>query len=190
MEKLNNILSVSRETLNSLDTSFVNTYTQYLHTVDHNSYYFHLESGNAHYRLLMYISQLFNDAVIFDVGTNRTMSALALSYNSSNKIKSYDIIRLLPKNPPVPNIEFILGDSTLDKDLENSPLIFLDVDHDGKYENIFYDHIKSINWKGFLLLDDIHLNDPMKEFWQRIEEEKYDLTSVGAWSGTGLVIFK
>jgi hypothetical protein len=40
------------------------------------------------------------------------------------------------------------------------------------------------------MLDDIHLNDDMKLFWNNITEEKYDLTSIGHWSGTGLVVFK
>lgn len=30
----------------------------------------------------------------------------------------------------------------------------------------------------------------MKKFWNSITEEKYDITNVGAWSGTGLVYFK
>jgi hypothetical protein len=118
------------------------------------------------------------------------MSALALSYNKSNKVKTYDIIKLLPENPNVDNIEYILGDSTKDTDLKNCPVIFLDVDHDGIYEDIFYDHLKSINWKGILILDDIHLNEPMIKFWNRIEEEKHDITNIGHWSGTGLVVFK
>jgi hypothetical protein len=30
----------------------------------------------------------------------------------------------------------------------------------------------------------------MKNFWDRIEEKKYDITNIGHWSGTGLVIFE
>ena len=41
-----------------------------------------------------------------------------------------------------------------------------------------------------MLLDDIDLNQPMKEFWGIINEEKYDVSHVGHWSGTGIVIFK
>ena len=126
----------------------------------------------------------------FDVGTNKCMSALALSYNKLNKVKTFDIVKLLPENPEVENIEYILSDSTEDSDLINCPIIFLDVDHDGLYEDIFYDYLKSINWKGILILDDIHINDPMKNFWDRIEEKKYDITNIGHWSGTGLVIFE
>jgi len=186
------ILNVSNIELDSMDSSYINKYSDKLinYQLDHNPYYFHIESGKEHYRLLMYVSTLYNNETIFDVGTNKCMSALALSYNKSNKVKTYDIIKLLPENPNVDNIEYILGDSTKDTDLKNCPVIFLDVDHDGIYEDIFYDHLKSINWKGILILDDIHLNEPMIKFWNRIEEEKHDITNIGHWSGTGLVVFK
>jgi predicted O-methyltransferase YrrM len=191
-EKIEKILNVSNIELDSMDSSYINKYSDKLinYQLDHNPYYFHIESGKEHYRLLMYVSTLYNNETIFDVGTNKCMSALALSYNKSNKVKTYDIVKLLPENPNVDNIEYILGDSTKDLDLEKCPVIFLDVDHDGIYEDIFYDHLKSINWKGILILDDIHLNEPMIKFWSRIEEKKYDITTIGHWSGTGLVIFE
>ena len=189
---MSKILNVSNNELNSLDTNYINEYSNILinQTLDHHPFYFHLESGKEHYRLLMYASTLYNNEIIFDIGTNKCMSALALSYNKSNKVKTYDIVRLLDNNPEVENIEYILGDSTKDTDLIKSNLIFLDVDHDGIYEDIFYDHLKSINWKGVLILDDIKLNEPMKDFWNKITEEKYDITNIGHWSGTGLVIFR
>ena len=186
------ILNVSNTELNLINSSYINKYSDKLinYELDHNPYYFHMESGKEHYRLLMYVSTLYNDEVIFDVGTNKCMSALALSYNKSNRVKTYDIVKLLPENPNVDTIEYILGDSTKDLDLEKCPVIFLDVDHDGLYEDIFYEHLKNINWKGILILDDIHLNEPMKKFWNRIEEKKYDITNIGHWSGTGLVVFE
>jgi predicted O-methyltransferase YrrM len=186
------ILNVSNTELNLMNSSYINDYSDKLRNIElqHDPYYFHMESGKEHYRLLMYVSTLYNNEVIFDVGTNKCMSALALSYNKSNRVKTFDIVKLLPENPNVDNIEYILGDSTKDIDLEKCPVIFLDVDHDGIYEDIFYDCLKSINWKGILILDDIHLNDPMKKFWNRIEEKKYDITNIGHWSGTGLVIFE
>ncbi len=184
------ILNLSNNELNSLDTSYINEYSNVLVNPLHDTFYFHLESGKEHYRLLMYISTLYNNEIIFDIGTNKSMSALALSYNKSNKVKTFDLVKVLDTNPVVDNIEYILGDSTKDSDLIKSNLIFLDVDHDGIYEDIFYDHLKNINWKGILILDDIKLNEEMDNFWNRIEEEKYDITNIGHWSGTGMVIFR
>jgi predicted O-methyltransferase YrrM len=156
----------------------------------HDTSYFHLPPGREHYRLLMHISTLYNEETLFDIGTNRCMSAMALSHNPSNKIKSYDIVQVLGENPKIPNVEFLLGDSTEDEDIKSTRFIFLDVDHDGLYEDKFYAFLKRIEWKGILVLDDIHLNEPMMGFWNGIEEEKYDLTQIGHWSGTGLVVFR
>ena len=185
MSILNQILNVSNSILDQQDTSYINNYNLY-----HDTSYYHLNSGKEHYRLLMYISSLFTNSVLFDVGTNKCMSALALSKNGTNIVKTYDILKVAPEYPSVSNIKYIIGDSTEDKDLINSNCIFLDVAHDGTYEDKFYDYLRKINWKGFLLLDDIHLNDPMKTFWNRITEEKYDVTNKGHWSGTGLVVFR
>lgn len=189
---LNKILKVTNEELNSVDTSFIISHYDKLRNMElqHDPYYFHIESGKEHYRLLVYISTLVCNEILFDIGTNKCMSALALSYNKSNKVKSYDLIRLLPENPEIENIDYILGDSTKDTDLSKCPIIFLDVDHDGLYEDVLYRHLKSIEWKGLLLLDDIHLNDAMKKFWDNISEDKYDITKLGHWSGTGIVNFK
>jgi hypothetical protein len=185
------IIDLKNQDLDNLPTSYIEEHNSKLNIseLNHNIYYFHLQSGKEHYRLLMYIATLFENEIFFDIGTNKCMSALALSYNKKNKVKTYDLIKVLPENPQVVNIEYFIGDSTEDEDLKNSKLIFLDVDHDGLYENKFYRHLRNINWKGILLLDDIHLNESMIEFWKKIEEKKYDLTNIGHWSGTGLVIF-
>ena len=79
---------------------------------------------------------------------------------------------------------------TEDEEIRKTRFIFLDVDHDGLYEDKFYSFLNSIEWKGILVLDDIHLNEPMKNFWNGISQEKYDLTQIGHWSGTGLVVFR
>ena len=42
--------------------------------------------GKEHYKLLAYLSTLFNDTYFIDIGTNYGNSALALSYNNTNKI--------------------------------------------------------------------------------------------------------
>jgi hypothetical protein len=156
----------------------------------HDTSYFHFPPGREHYRLLMHISTLYSGETLFDIGTNRCMSAMALSHNPENKIKSYDIVQVLKDNPKIPNVEFLIGDSTEDEEIRKTRFIFLDVDHDGLYEDKFYSFLNSIEWKGILVLDDIHLNEPMKNFWNGISQEKYDLTQIGHWSGTGLVVFR
>ncbi len=155
--------------------------------------YFVSEGGREHYKLLAYFSTLFEDEILLDIGTYKGCSSLALSYNIKNNVKSFDLgdFKQISKN--LDNIDYILGDFTNDEYKElvmSSPLIMLDTDHEGPFEHKAYQYLKDINWVGYLLLDDIHLNEPMKEFWNQIDNEKYDITSMGHWSGTGLVIFK
>ena len=156
--------------------------------------YFKGAPGQEHYKLLGYISLLFNNETLLDIGTYKGCSALALSLNPTNQIKSFDIrqgLRSLSSTPN--NVEFII-DNILDGKyinlIQSTNFIILDTDHNGPFEHDFYEHLKSIDWKGTLILDDIKLNDPMIVFWDTIIEEKYDISRIGHYSGTGLVIFK
>jgi hypothetical protein len=187
MKELEKILDVSKEELDKLNTDFILRYNFW-----HDVRYFHGLAGKEHYRLLTFISSLFKKEILFDIGTFRCMSAAALSSSMQNKIKSYDIAKALPSNPILPRVEYFLGDTTLDEDLLKSPFIFFDVNHDGKYEKIFYEHLQKIKWKGLMLCDDIKVNwdGAMESWWDSITEDKYDLTERGHWSGTGLIHFK
>jgi len=178
------ILNVTNEELDSLNTSIFNMYNFY-----HDISYTHLESGKEHYRLLIYIASLFNKDLMFDIGTNKCMSAAALSSGYTNKVKSYDVMKILPNNPILPNVIYVLGDVCEDESLKDAKFIFLDTLHDGMFENRFLGHLHDINYKGILMLDDIHLNLEMEKFWSNIIEEKWDITSKGHWSGSGLVLF-
>lgn len=66
----------------------------------------------------------------------------------------------------------------------------LDTFHNGDFEMEFYNKIKEIGFSGLLMIDDIYLNTEMKNFWNQIELEKFDLSEFGHHSGTGLVTFK
>lgn len=152
--------------------------------------YFLLNAGKEHYKLLAHISTLYNDALLYDIGTYRGCSAVALSYNSKNRVKSFDIgnFRAIDSNPD--NIEWHLG-NFLEQPIEeihSSPFIMLDIDHTGVTEQQILDFLLENQWKGMLLLDDIYLNEAMKNFWKNIKQNKYDLTHMGHFSGTGLVV--
>jgi hypothetical protein len=156
--------------------------------------YFLDSAGKEHYKLLGYVSSILNNETLIDVGTYKGCSALALAINPTNQVKSFDVrygLRNIADYPD--NVEFIVDNIVNEqyKDLVlSSKFIILDTDHDGTFEYEFYNYLKSINWKGSLLIDDILLNDAMKEFWDIIEEEKHDVTELGHHSGTGLIIFK
>jgi hypothetical protein len=74
--------------------------------------------------------------------------------------------------------------------LLSSKIILLDTFHDGGFELEFLNYLKGINYSGVLILDDIHLNNEMKSFWENINEDKLDITNIGHGSGTGVVYFK
>jgi len=158
---------------------------------NHKNYFLEIP-GKEHYKLLAYMSTLFNDTVLLDVGTNRGLSGLALSYNDKNKVISFDLEDVKQLTGWPSNVSYLLGWVTMPEykpTVMESSFIFLDTMHDGIFEHQFYHYLRSIGWKGILMLDDIKLNQRMKEFWECIEEEKYDISKHGHWSGTGAVFF-
>jgi len=156
--------------------------------------------GKEHYRLLSYFSTLFDNRNILDIGSHKGCSALALSYNTTNTIYSFDIVdNINPIIKLIENIHFhkenILDENIADKWKDiilSCPFIFMDVDpHNGQMELEFYNYLKKINYGGFVIFDDIwYFNDMRNIFWYKIPyEERYDLTHIGHWSGTGIVSF-
>lgn len=157
-------------------------------------YFQYLKSDNEHYKLLTYITKLYDNIKILDAGTASGHSCLALAQNKNNTVFTYDIYDkninyILTKYDNV--IKKILDINLENNDiLESSKIIMLDIDpHNGTAEEIFYNRLLSTNFNGFLICDDIHLNDGMRNFWNNINKEKYDLTEIGHWSGTGIVNF-
>jgi hypothetical protein len=155
--------------------------------------------GKQHYRLLSYLSTLYNDSVIIDIGSHRGSSALALSYNTRNNIISYDIVDNI-KNDQIKtrsNINFtiqnIFADFNLYKDvLLTAPIILLDIDpHHGHMEYQLYQWLKNNNYQGLLVCDDIwHFEGMRNNFWYLVEDNyKFDVTEYGHWSGTGIITF-
>ena len=155
--------------------------------------------GKEHYQLLVKLSTYFNNSIIIDIGTHRGNSALALSYNETNTVYTFDIIDKNVKWEKRTNIEFFKEDlwdtETLikyEKVILTSPLIFMDIDpHGGIMEYTFYNWLCEHDYQGILLCDDIHYFKEMRDnFWYKIPKEyKIDLTFNGHWSGTGMISF-
>lgn len=161
---------------------------------------YELEPGKAEYRLYSYMSTLFNGTTILDIGTNLGRSAIALSHNLSNQVISYDIedhikskeYRIFRK----PNIEFRLKnvlDDLTPAFLENVKLVMIDICHTGPPERVIMDKLWECGFRGVVLLDDIwhpeqQYRDGMQKMWTELPWRKYDITGVGHWSGTGLVV--
>ena len=188
---LNKILSVTKEKLNAIN------FDKYQETFSFDGYpnsWFFMEAGQEHYRLLVYIGSLFKNKVLLDIGTYHGNSAIALANNKSNSIISYDIeAQPIVSKVKFDNIAFQIGNilelSHADTILK-CPFIMLDTYHNGDFEEEFVNYLHEMKYKGLVMFDDIYLNYEMRKFWEGIKDEKYDLTEVGHFSGTGLVIFK
>jgi len=167
-------------------------------------------AGTEHYRFLGYLTHLIKDSIIVEVGTSQGTSAYALASEPSNAVFTFDVQSVrqsisfhhkiseqeVQKN--LPNIFFREGnilqrhkeDRTL---LLSSQIVLLDTLHFPEtqpFEYEFVAFLKQANYSGLLVLDDIFLNDEMKKFWQSLTGlPKFDVTSVGHASGTGILDF-
>lgn len=185
------VVEVSRDLVNSIDLNPLMKYIDW----HENSKFFNLEAGKEHYRLLAYLAEQIDSDLLIDIGTFYGFSAMALS-RSNKQVITYDVCDWIPDNleNSVKNKENVvckITDCTNDMDtVTKSTFVVLDIDpHDGKGEREIIQSLKMNNFKGVLFLDDINLNKDMKDFWNEIELPKFDLTSYGHWSGSGIVLF-
>ena len=145
-----------------------------------------------HYKLLTNICKLIDNITIIDAGTHNGHSCLALAQNKTNKVITYDIMDKSFDFFKEYNIEFRKLDINKEtpENIKSAEIILLDVDpHDGVQEKKFTDYLKEIGYEGYVLCDDIYLNDGMKTWWNSLEVKKYDLTDIGHFSGTGLLVY-
>lgn len=154
--------------------------------------YYHLEAGKEHYRLLSYFATQYNYEILTDLGTNRGASAVALSVNQNNFVYSIDIENVKEGEPLPTNCEYVIGNMLWNSDIFdrvlNSRFIMMDIDHEYHNEIQIYKRLAEREWKGIIVCDDIHLNDPMKKFWNEVSHPKLDITKYGHGSGTGVII--
>ena len=137
--------------------------------------------GIVPYKLYAYLSTTFNDSIILDIGTSWGCSALALSFNPTNTVLSYDV-KDYGKEVKKENITFKIRDFQKDEDIDYKKvkMILLDTNHTGTQEVEFMQFLIEKDWDGLLLLDDIHLNEPMQNFWECFDEDiKVDVTELG-----------
>jgi predicted O-methyltransferase YrrM len=146
-----------------------------------------------HYSLLTSFSkQMPKGSVIVDVGTYQGYSAVALASNPGVSVVTYDIQDFV-KIPLPANVRQIVRDSfECIPEICQSDLILLDISpHDGIKEQRFFDELLKNGFQGVLILDDIHwgLDAGMNSFWNSIPLKKFDVTSLGHYTGTGIVVF-
>lgn len=186
---INELKSLTNEFIDSFDLSHLEKLS--INMQDN----FLFPPGNSPFKLYAYLSTLFNNKIILDIGTEYGNSALSFSYNESNRVISYNIIEQGASSISKENITWKVMDFRNDDtiDYDNVEVICIDVDpHDGKQEVEMIQFLKDKKWSGILLLDDIHKDHQMDNFWNSLdfsEDVKYDITSIGHSSGTGVILF-
>jgi hypothetical protein len=165
-----------------------------------NSDEFNSRPGREHYKLLSYLSTKFENSIILDIGTHQGASALALSYNPTNTVHTFDIVDKVPAGIRArENIRFSMdnlfdlsGQAKWRETILSAAFIVLDVDpHNGSMEIDMYNYLKEIGYSGFVVCDDIwHFKEMRDKFWYQVPySERYDVTDLGHWSGTGIISF-
>ena len=179
-----NIKEITKHELDSLDLSKIQDKVS-----PQIKPYFSDVSGKEIYRLLANLSNKFNNETLVDIGTAYGDSALALSYNENNVVYTFDIQKIISVEKT--NIKFINDEVYNHSDiLLKSPLIYVDVVHDCSYEYTLYNFLDENQYKGLVIFDDIYLNPSMTYFFNSCDREKYDITSIGHWTGTGAIKFE
>jgi hypothetical protein len=163
---------------------------------------FHGTPGNEHYKLLAWLSNQFHDADIINVSTGNGSSAMALSFNQSNIVhtfddtdkvygicNSYKLIKNIKHN--VLDISNPLLRSSSETLVFRSPLIMFNIDpRSGYFESDWYQYLEAGGYKGIFILIGIHMFARVKSLWERIPNaNKFDISRVGNISGTGLITF-
>ena len=177
---------INYQEIKNMDISF---FKNYFYLNDNPTHHL-LQQTGEHYKLLTYLSGIYDNITILDLGTNAGESAIALSQNKLNKVITYDIEKKWTTKFDE-NVEFKLTDikDEYDSVLLSAKIIMLDIAHDGHQEREFTNRLSRIGYKGYVICDDIfNIYYPnMKPWWDSIGIEKYDITEVGHSWGTGII---
>lgn len=157
-----------------------------------------------HYRLLAALTEVLKPAFVVEVGTYKGHGTLALSAGCrSTRVTTYDVIAWTEfGDTALREADFIggkieqrigdLGDAAyLDAQLatlQSADVIFIDGPKDGEWEQRALGPIlrQLADRQRLVVLDDIRLLE-MVQLWRDLPFTKLDATSLGHWSGTGLI---
>lgn len=156
-------------------------------------------SPREHYRLLAYLSSLVAPGkTAIDVGTHLGDSAVALAF-CGRRVESFDVVDKTSGRPRPDSVRYNVADlfdpavrDRWERALLESAIVVVDVDpHEGTRELELVRWLQDHQYRGIVVLDDVWYFKPMRDnLWYRIEPRyRTDATSLGHWSGTGIVSF-
>lgn len=158
-----------------------------------------------HYRLLAALVDILQPASVVEFGTYGGLSSLAMKTTlpSGSRLATFDVVgwKDIPDNclraedfadgSLVQHIDNLADSAVVEKHrdlLENADFLFIDGPKDGVTEQKMFAHFTRLNFKRspIFVIDDIH-DYKFLDVWDAIPHAKYDITSFGHWTGTGLV---
>lgn len=159
-----------------------------------------------HYRLLAGLTQVLKPRRIIEIGTYTGASALAFLGVAGDKahVITYDLLAweaipgtlLRADDFDDGRLEQRLGDLADDafwggeeEVFTGADLVFLDGPKDGRFEPLMLQRLADLAGKAHfvLVVDDIRFLE-MIEAWAAFPAPKFDATSFGHWSGTGVAV--
>lgn len=187
------LITLTRSVVDAVDLGHLVKYIDW----HDNRRYFNQAAGQEHYKLLAYLSTQLQCKRIIDIGSYLGHSCNALSYDVNREVLSFDIADWIPCGPGTlsvkdkPNVRCLYTDYMDDlADLvKDCDLVMIDIDHTGQTERTIMERLREIKYTGLVFLDDTRLNPEMQRFYNDIPEVKVDVTAVGHWSGSAIVVF-
>jgi predicted O-methyltransferase YrrM len=159
-----------------------------------------------HYRLLAALVESIKPSLVVEVGTFTGLSALAIlsTLPKDGTLVTYDITpwdkfddtvltasdfvggRLKQRIGNLAQPDYFSQNAEL---LRSASMVFIDGPKDGRFEPQFFGLLMTVRREkpAWVIFDDIRLWK-MTKFWRDIGLPKFDATSVGHWSGTGICV--
>jgi predicted O-methyltransferase YrrM len=158
-----------------------------------------------HYRLLAAAVDVLRPRLVIEIGTAEGLSALAMRQYlpPEGRLVTFDVVPWRTY-PDVRLTDADFADGRLEQRVEDlsdpavfaanagrlrdAGLVFMDAAKDGQLEQVLLDHFETLRFvqPSLFILDDVRLWN-MLRIWRSVTRPKLDLTSLGHWSGTGLI---
>ena len=164
----------------------------------------HLWPGE-HYRLLGALVHTIRPKRVVEIGTYTGLSSLAIlmALPSDSSLTTIDIVPwnnvkgsfLRVEDFQDGRFQQIIADPSTQnvyanyiEVFKNADVIFVDAAKDGIFEQKLIDNFKLFGVRdgAIVIFDDIRFMN-MINIWRNIEKPKLDITSIGHWTGTGIV---
>jgi predicted O-methyltransferase YrrM len=160
--------------------------------------------SGQHYRILAGLAEAWDAKRLVEIGTYQGMSALALLESRAiEQLVTYDLVAwdklggtLLRRSDFGDRLQQRLGDlsdpnvfAAATDVLKHADMLFIDASKDGVFEPAFLAELFKLEpaQPQLIVLDDIRVLT-MVRVWNDIALDKFDLTSFGHWSGTGIIV--